>query len=181
MSDTVELPPAGRTYDTRASTRRRSQRLQTTASDDRYDPTPTTHRDQSPSERPLREKGDFGGPARPMTNYLLANFTHVVLLVEFRIPLNTADKSQTTTYMDHYYIESDHPHDMFDCMRAAMHLPKTYEHLGWRLSTARRTDPPHRLLTSQDINSAFKAARIEQLSGRQKKNVAIEILNTVSD
>lgn len=155
MSDTVKLPPAGRTYDTRASTRRRSQRLQTSGSDDRYDLTPTTRRDQSPSEWPLQEK------------------------VEFRIPLNTTDKTQTTTYVDHFYIESDHPHDMFDSMRAAMHLPKTYEHLGWRLSTARRTDPPHRLLTSQDINSAFKAARIEQLSGRQKKNVAIEILNTM--
>ncbi|KAG2084812.1 uncharacterized protein F5147DRAFT_659712 [Suillus discolor] len=38
--------------------------------------------------------------------------------------------------------------------------------------------PPHRLLTAQDIKSAFKAARAEQLSGRHKKNVAIEVVNT---
>ncbi|KAG2087034.1 uncharacterized protein F5147DRAFT_781459 [Suillus discolor] len=99
--------------------------------------------------------------------------------VEFRIPLNTTDTNKTTTYVDHFYAESDlSPLDMFDSMRAAMNLPKTYEHLGWRLSTARRTDPPHRLLTSQDIKSAFKAARAEQLSGRQKKKVAIEVVNT---
>lgn len=68
--------------------------------------------------------------------------------------------------------------DIFDSMRAVMGLPKTYEHLGLRLSTARRMDPPHRLLTAQDLNSAFKATRAEQF-GRTKKRTAIEILNTV--
>jgi hypothetical protein len=105
--------------------------------------------------------------------------THV-LLVEFRVPLNTTDKNISTTYVDHFYAESDHPLDIFDSMRATMNLPKTYEHLGWRLSTARRTDPPHRLLTSQDIASAFKAVRAEHMSGRKKKKVVIEIVNTVS-
>jgi hypothetical protein len=60
---------------------------------------------------------------------LAGQFYSCVLLVEFRIPLNTTDKNQTTTYVDQYYIKSDHPHDMFDSMRAAMHIPKTYEHL----------------------------------------------------
>jgi hypothetical protein len=81
--------------------------------------------------------------------------------------------------MEHYHNESDlSPTDIFDSMRAVMGLPKTYEHLGWRLSTARRMDPPHRLLTAQDLNSAFKAARAEQL-GRKKKRTAIEIVNIV--
>jgi hypothetical protein len=60
-----------------------------------------------------------------------------------------------------------------------MDVSKTYQHLGWRLSTARRLDPPHRLLTSHDLDSAFKAARTEQGSGRKTKQVFIEILNTV--
>jgi hypothetical protein len=60
-----------------------------------------------------------------------------------------------------------------------MDVPKKFQHLGWRLSTARRMDPPHRLLTSLDIDSAFKAARVEQSSGRNKKVVAIEVINTV--
>lgn len=60
-----------------------------------------------------------------------------------------------------------------------MDVPKLYQHLGWRLSTARRMDPPHRLLTSLDIDSAFKAARAEQSSGTKKKRVAIEVVNTV--
>ncbi|KAG2088170.1 uncharacterized protein F5147DRAFT_781090 [Suillus discolor] len=100
--------------------------------------------------------------------------------VEFRIPLNTADRNKSTTYVDHFYAESDlSPMDIFDSMRAVMGLPKTYEHLGWRLSTARRMDPPHRLLTAQDLNSAFKTARAEQLSGRKQKRIAIEIINTM--
>jgi hypothetical protein len=63
---------------------------------------------------------------------------------------------------------------------ATMDLPKNYEHLGWRLSMARRTDAPHRLLNSQDIASVFKNVRAEQMSGRKNKTVAIEIVNTVS-
>ncbi|KAG2096311.1 uncharacterized protein F5147DRAFT_656626 [Suillus discolor] len=99
--------------------------------------------------------------------------------VKFWIPLNTANTNKSTTYVDHFYAESDlSPLDMFDSMRAAMDLPKTYEHLGWRISTARHMDPPHRLLTAEDIKSAFKAARAEQLSGRHKKKVAIEVVDT---
>ncbi|KAG1853935.1 hypothetical protein DFJ58DRAFT_728069 [Suillus subalutaceus] len=86
-----------------------------------------------------------------------------------RIPLNTVDKNKSMTYVDHFYAESDLPLDILDSMRAAMDLPKTYENLGWCLSTARRADPPHRLLTSQDISSAFKAARAEQTSERKKE------------
>ncbi|KAG1847311.1 hypothetical protein DFJ58DRAFT_843209 [Suillus subalutaceus] len=99
--------------------------------------------------------------------------------VEFRIPLNTMDKNKSTTYVDHFYAESDLPLDILDSMRAAMDLPKTYENLGWRLSTACRVDPPHRLLTSQDISSTFKAAWAKQTSGWKKKKVAIEIVNTM--
>ncbi|KAG1842136.1 hypothetical protein C8R48DRAFT_679116 [Suillus tomentosus] len=99
--------------------------------------------------------------------------------VEFRIPLNTTDRNISTTYVDRFHSESDHPMDILDSTKAAMNVPKTYPHLGWRLSTARRTDPPHRLLTSQDLNSAFKAARFEQMSGRKRKKLAIEIVNTM--
>ncbi|KAG1895069.1 uncharacterized protein F5891DRAFT_984523 [Suillus fuscotomentosus] len=77
----------------------------------------------------------------------------------------------------HFFAESDHPLDILNSTRAVMDLPKTYEHLGWCLSTARRTDVPHQLLTSLDISSAFKAARTEQRSG-QKKKVVIDIVNT---
>ncbi|KAG1770347.1 hypothetical protein EV702DRAFT_1202395 [Suillus placidus] len=59
-----------------------------------------------------------------------------------------------------------------------MDVPKTYEHMGWRLSAARRMDLVHRLLTTQDLESAFKAVRTEQNSGRKKKKVVIEIANT---
>ncbi|KAG1900171.1 uncharacterized protein F5891DRAFT_1188869 [Suillus fuscotomentosus] len=82
--------------------------------------------------------------------------------IEFRVLLNTTDKNKLTTYVGYFYTESDHPLDILDSMKAVMDLPKTYEHLGWCLSTACRTDPPHRLLTSQDISSAFKTARAEQ-------------------
>ncbi|KAG2049222.1 hypothetical protein BDR06DRAFT_1012328 [Suillus hirtellus] len=98
--------------------------------------------------------------------------------VEFRIPLNTTVKDKSTTYIDHFYTESDHPLDMLDSVRATMDLPKSYENLGWCLSTARHADPPHRLLTFQDISSAFKAAWAEQTSRQKKKKVAIEIVNT---
>jgi hypothetical protein len=61
-----------------------------------------------------------------------------------------------------------------------MDVPELYEHLGWRLSTACRMDPPHRLLTAHDIDSTFKAVREEESSsGRRKKRAVIEILNTV--
>ncbi|KAG1896323.1 uncharacterized protein F5891DRAFT_1193123 [Suillus fuscotomentosus] len=98
--------------------------------------------------------------------------------VEFRIPLNSMETDKCTTYVGRLYSESDlSAQDLLDSTRATMDVPKTYENLGWRLSTAHRTDPPHRLLNSQDISNAFRAAR-EQMSGRKKKNVAIEIVNT---
>ncbi|KAG1903375.1 uncharacterized protein F5891DRAFT_1185517 [Suillus fuscotomentosus] len=62
--------------------------------------------------------------------------------------------------------------------KTTMDVPDKYEHLGWRLSTARRTDPPHRLLTVYDIDSAFRDARAAQTSGRQCKKIAIVIINT---
>ncbi|KAG1901201.1 uncharacterized protein F5891DRAFT_979738 [Suillus fuscotomentosus] len=80
------------------------------------------------------------------------------------------NSSRCTTYVDRLFSESDFRVDIFDTM---------YQHLGWRLSTARRSDPPHRLLTPDDIDSAFKAARAEQSSGRGKKKVVIDILNMV--
>ncbi|KAG2052954.1 hypothetical protein BDR06DRAFT_972641 [Suillus hirtellus] len=101
--------------------------------------------------------------------------------IEFRIPLNTTNTNKSTTYVNHFHTKSDlSPLDMFNSMRATMDLPKTYEHLGWRLSTAHHMDPLHRLLTAQDIKSAFKAAKAKQLSGQHKKNVAIEVINTAS-
>jgi hypothetical protein len=134
----------------------------------------TTHH-QGPELQPQAfDKGSYDG----LLKWLMQD-THVAL-VEFRVPLNTTDKNKYTTYVDYFYTESDHPLDMLDSMKATMNIPKTYEHLGWRLSTARRSDPPHRLLTSQDVASAFKAVRAEQASGRKKKKVVIEIVNTVS-
>jgi len=108
------------------------------------------------------------------------SYACVTMLVEFRVPLNTTDGSKQTTYVDQLYSESDSRTDILDSIRAAMDVPKSYEHLGWRTSTARRTDLPHRLLTVQDVDSAFKAVRAEQSSGqRKKKEAAIEIVNTV--
>ncbi|KAG1828010.1 hypothetical protein EV424DRAFT_1537012 [Suillus variegatus] len=98
--------------------------------------------------------------------------------IEFRVPLHTLDRNQSTTYVDRSHSESDCPIDILDSIKATMDVSKTYQHLGWRLSTARRIDPPHRLLTTHDINSAFKAARTEHGSGRKTKKVAIEIVNT---
>ncbi|KAG1727052.1 hypothetical protein EDD22DRAFT_931284 [Suillus occidentalis] len=98
--------------------------------------------------------------------------------IEFRVPLHTLDRSQSTTYVDRSHSESDCRVDILDSIKATMDVSKTYQHLGWRLSTARRIDPPHRLLTTHDIDSAFKAARTEQGSGRKIKKVAIEIVNT---
>ncbi|KAG2045497.1 hypothetical protein BDR06DRAFT_1015591 [Suillus hirtellus] len=97
--------------------------------------------------------------------------------IEFQVPLHTMDRSQSTTYVGKLHSESDGRRDIFDSIRAIMDVPELYEHLGWRLSTARRMDPPHRLLTVHDIDSAFKAARADS-SGRRHKKVAIEILNT---
>lgn len=111
---------------------------------------------------------------------LVYSYVCVTMLVEFRVPLNTTDGSKQTTYVDQLYSESDIRADILDSIRAAMDVPKSYEHLGWRISTARRTDLPHRLLTVQDVDSAFKAVRAEQSSGQRKKtNAAIEIVNTV--
>ncbi|KAG1893735.1 uncharacterized protein F5891DRAFT_1195972 [Suillus fuscotomentosus] len=81
--------------------------------------------------------------------------------IEFRIPLHTLDRNQSTTYVDRSHSESDCRIDILDSIKATMDVSKTYQHLGWRLSTARRLDPPHRLLTSHDLDSAFKAARTE--------------------
>ncbi|KAG2124950.1 hypothetical protein BD769DRAFT_1669111 [Suillus cothurnatus] len=86
-------------------------------------------------------------------------------------------RSQATMYVDKLHSESDCRLDIFDSIKAIMDVPELYEHLAWRLSTARRTDPPHRLLTVHDIDSAFRAARAES-SERRHKKVAIEIVNT---
>ncbi|KAG1726168.1 uncharacterized protein EDB91DRAFT_1254427 [Suillus paluster] len=98
--------------------------------------------------------------------------------IEFRVPLHTTDRDKWTTYVGQSYSKSDCHLDIFDTIKATMDVPKEFQHLGWRLSTARRMDPPHRLLTSLDIDSAFKATRAEQSSGRNKKVVAIEVVNT---
>ncbi|KAG1772182.1 hypothetical protein EV702DRAFT_1048661 [Suillus placidus] len=89
------------------------------------------------------------------------------------------DRNISTTYVVCFYSKSDHPMDILDSTKATMNVPKSYEHLGWRLSTARRMDPSHQLLTSQDLNSAFKAAWTEHMSGRKRKKSAIEIVNTI--
>ena len=39
-----------------------------------------------------------------------------------------------------------------------MDIPWNYEKLGWGLNSARRTDPPRRFLTSENVDSAFKEA-----------------------
>ncbi|KAG1868168.1 hypothetical protein C8R48DRAFT_771865 [Suillus tomentosus] len=99
--------------------------------------------------------------------------------VEFRVPLHTLDRFQSITYVDKLHSESDSRRDIFDSIKATMDVPELYKHLGWRLSTARRTDPPHRLLTTHDIDSAFKAVREEESNfGRRKKKAVIEIVNT---
>ncbi|KAG2351753.1 hypothetical protein BDR07DRAFT_1500446 [Suillus spraguei] len=98
--------------------------------------------------------------------------------IKFRVPLHTMDINQMATYVDQSYSKSDCCLDIFDAIRAMMDVPKSYQHLGWCLSTARHINLPHQLLTSLDIDSAFKAARAEQSSGRKKKRVAIEIVNT---
>jgi hypothetical protein len=84
-----------------------------------------------------------------------------VMLVEFRVPLHTMDRSQATMYVDKLHSESDCRLDIFDSIKAIMDVPELYEHLAWRLSTACCTDPPHQLLTVHDIDSAFRAARAE--------------------
>lgn len=89
------------------------------------------------------------------------------------------DSTISVTCVDHLHSESDCRLDIFDRIKATMDVPTTYERLAWRLSVSRRKDPPHRLLTSHDIDSAFKAARTEQSSGRGRKGVVIEIINTV--
>lgn len=103
-----------------------------------------------------------------------------VMLVEFQVPLHTMDESRSTTYVEKLHSESDCRRDIFDSIKAIMDVPDLYGYLGWRLSTACCTDPPHRLLTVHDIDSAFRAARAES-SGRQHKKVTIEIMNTVCD
>jgi hypothetical protein len=59
-----------------------------------------------------------------------------------------------------------------------MNVPRGYEKLGWRLNSARRSDP-HRFLTSQDVDAAFQEAQWARDTGKQKKRVVIEIVNTV--
>ncbi|KAG1740104.1 uncharacterized protein EDB91DRAFT_1082088 [Suillus paluster] len=100
--------------------------------------------------------------------------------IEFRVPLHTLDRKQSTTYVDRSHSKSDSHIDILDSIKATMDVSKTYQHLGWCLSTTRCMDPPHRLLTTHDIDSAFKAAKTEQGSGRKIKKVAIEIVNTPS-
>ncbi|KAG1901730.1 uncharacterized protein F5891DRAFT_1221256 [Suillus fuscotomentosus] len=99
--------------------------------------------------------------------------------VKFRIPLHTMDSSLSVTCVDHLHSESDCRLDIFDRIKARMDVPSTYEHLAWRLSVSRRKDPPHRLLTSYDIDSAFKAVRAEFREGKGRKRVVIEIINTM--
>ncbi|KAG2335868.1 hypothetical protein BDR05DRAFT_1006381 [Suillus weaverae] len=98
--------------------------------------------------------------------------------IEFRVPLHTTDRDKWTTYVGQSYSESDCCLDIFDAIKATMDVPKEFQHLGWHLSTAHCMDPPHWLLTSLDVDSTFKATRVEQSSGRNKKIVAIEVVNT---
>ncbi|KAG1756198.1 uncharacterized protein EDB91DRAFT_1241297 [Suillus paluster] len=76
--------------------------------------------------------------------------------IEFRVPLHTTDRDKWTTYVGQSYSESDCHLDIFDAIKATIDVPKEFQHLGWHLSTAHRMDPPHRLLRSLDIDSAFK-------------------------
>ena len=60
-----------------------------------------------------------------------------------------------------------------------MDVPRDYGKLGWRLNSAGRSDPPRHFLTNQDVDSAFKEAAEARNSGKKKKRVVIEIVNTV--
>ncbi|KAG1802385.1 uncharacterized protein BJ212DRAFT_1304857 [Suillus subaureus] len=99
--------------------------------------------------------------------------------IEFRVPLHTTNRDKWTTYVGQFYSESDCHLDMFDAIKATMDVPKKFQHLGWCLSTACHMDPPHWFLMSLDIDSTFKAVRVEQSSSRNKKVVTIEVVNTV--
>ncbi|KAH7903006.1 hypothetical protein BJ138DRAFT_1108042 [Hygrophoropsis aurantiaca] len=95
--------------------------------------------------------------------------------MSFRIPMNTTKADTLTTYVEVPFAPTDIRRDIFERIVTYMGVPQNYENLAWRLSTARQTDPPHRLLTSEDLDSAFKA--VKDASGRKKKPVCVEILN----
>jgi hypothetical protein len=86
----------------------------------------------------------------------------------------------TTTCIEVSFAANALRNDIFSRVCAYMEVPRDYNKLGWRLSTARRSDPPHCLITSEDVDAAFMAAKNAQGAGRKKQKVIIEVLNMVS-
>ena len=99
--------------------------------------------------------------------------------VVFQIPIHTTKANVPTTCVEVTFTVSDSRDDIFSRICAYMDIPRDYKKLGWRLNSARRSDPPRRFLTSEDVDSAFKEASEARGSGRRKKRVVIEIINTV--
>ena len=66
------------------------------------------------------------------------------------------------------------------CVCAYMDLTQATAQLGYKWNFERRGDPPHHLITVEDVNEAFERALKLSSSKRQKKDVILEVVNLVS-
>ena len=63
---------------------------------------------------------------------------------------------------------------------AYMDLTRATAQLGYKRNFERRSDPPHRLITVEDVDEAFERALKLSASKRRKKDVILEVVNLVS-
>jgi hypothetical protein len=61
-----------------------------------------------------------------------------------------------------------------------MEIERHSASLGWKFTTDRRSDPSRRLMTSDDVDHAFKCAVDRIKTARIKREVVIEIVNLVN-
>lgn len=76
--------------------------------------------------------------------------------------------------------EADVDRNDFLGVCAYMDLTPATAQLGYKWNFERRSDPPHRLITVEDVNEAFERALKLSSSKRRKKDVILEVVNLVS-
>jgi hypothetical protein len=102
-----------------------------------------------------------------------------IAAVIVRVPLKTTTAGAATTCRDIPFDIQIIPNDFLDRISAYAGVECASNSLGWRFTTDRRTDPIHRLVTSEDVQDAFKMATERLSNKRIKKEVVIEIVDLV--
>src|SRR5271170_2296731 len=109
--------------------------------------------------------------------YRLTYMTQARVEVQIPIKPKTAGGAVSTRLVS--FDEDISSGDFLSRVCAYMDLPLDEAQLGYKWNFERRRDPPHRLLTCEDIKEAFEKA-IQLSSSKRRKEVIMEIVDLVS-